>query len=387
MPDRRRQWVWVAVGVSVSLVAVLILFPPSRHVALDHRLTTFRTTPDGAGALYELLQALDVPETRRMAPLDGPAPLGRAVALLAPTLPLTRLERDSLTDWVEAGGTLVAAFGFHDPLLTTLGLVRLPAGGLDGVTAWVAPGPWTQGVDSLADVHAVFAVRDSTPLRDLQPLAALSSPPDSSATDIVVLRARYGRGHVVLFSDPWTLSNARIANSGAAVLFARAAADAVASGGEIQFDEYHHGYRGGSPVRAFFGFLVTRRPGWLMLQLLAVLLLASLPAAVRFGAPLVRAAALRRSPLEHVAALGEVYRQARAADLARRRLVVGFARRLGRERPPKGRELDFLERLARGAPAGATAVAAVARGLDERVSVTELATRIDEALNRLKRTT
>jgi hypothetical protein len=161
----------------------------------------------------------------------------------------------------------------------------------------------------------------------------------------------------------------------------------VADGGEIQFDEYHQGYRGGSPTHAFFGFLFTRRPGWLLLQLLAVLLLASLPAAIRFGAPVVSTASRHRSPLEHVAALGEVYRQARATDLARRRLLVGFARQLGRERPTKGREIEFLERLGRGAPAGATAVAAGGRGWEQRVPVTELAARIDEALNRLKRTT
>lgn len=385
MPDRRRQWIWVAVGVGVALLAIVVLFPPGRPVSLDQRLSTFRTTPDGAGALYELMRTLDVPETRRMSPLDGPAPLGRAFVLLAPTLPLTRSERDTLTAWVKAGGTLVSAPRFNDPLLTTLGLVLLPVGGLHGATALPAAGPWTQGVDSLVHVHEAIAVRNATPLRDIQPLATLSNTRDSIA-DIVVLRARYGDGHVVLFSDAWMLSNARIAEDGAAVLFARAAAAAVA-GGTLQFDEYHHGHRGGSPVRAFFGFLATRRPGWLMLQLMVVLLLASVPAAVRFGAPLVSRAGPRRSPLEHVAALGEVYRQAQAADLARRRLVVGFARRLGRERPPRGRELDFLERLARGTPVGATAVAAVARGLNDRVSVTELASRIDEALNRLKRTT
>lgn len=387
MRDRRRQWVWGVIGMAILLLVVTLLLPEGRPVSLDRRLSTLRTTPDGAGALYALLQTLDIPEARRMTPLDGPAPLGRAVALLAPTMPLTLSERRALIDWIKGGGTLLATVGYGDALFADMGLAVQIVGGFDGASPWLAPGPWTEGVDSLGSVHVAIQVQDSTPLVDIQTVAALSSPADSARVDIVVLRARLGDGHVVLFSDPRLLTNEHIVGSGAGVLFARAAAAAVADGGEIQFDEYHQGYRGGSPTRAFFHFMFTRRPGWLLLQLLVVLLLASLPAAIRFGAPLVSTGSQHRSPLEHVAALGEVYRQAKASNLARRRLLVGFARQLGRDRPPRGREIDFLERLARGAPAGATAVAAVAQGWERGVPVTEFAARIDEALNRLKRTT
>lgn len=387
MAERRRPWIWASLGLAGFLLAVVLLVPRGQPVSLDQRLSTLRTTPDGTGALYDLMRELDVPTSRRMTPLDGPSPLGRAFALLAPTQPLTATERDTLLDWVQAGGTLLAGAGFGDPLLDSLGVSLVGVGGFHAVAVRTVPGPWTAGVDSLAPVHVAFAVSRSSPLSDLQPLAVLSGVADSVTSDIVVLRARYGDGRVVLFSDPWMLSNDRIGRSGAAVLFARAAADAVADGGVLQFDEFHHGHRGGSPAHAFFGFLVTRRPGWLLLQLLGVLLLASLPAAVRFGAPLLSSVSRRRSPLEHVAALGEVYRQARAADLARRRLLVGFARRLGRERPTPGRELAFLQRLERGAPAGAAAVDAVARAWRQRAPVVELATRIDEALNRLRGTT
>ncbi|MEJ2216737.1 MAG: DUF4350 domain-containing protein [Gemmatimonadota bacterium] len=387
MPDRRRPWLWAAVGLGGFLLAVVLLVPRGQPISLDQRLSTLRTTPDGAGALYSLMRNLGVPTSRRMTPLDGPAPLGRALVLLAPTEPLTVSERDTLVDWVRAGGTLVAGAGFGDPLLDSMGVALVPVGGFHALAVRTVPGPWTTGVDSLARVHVAFDVSRSSPLEDVQPLALLSGLADTVTSDVVVLRARWGDGHVVLFSDPWMLSNGRIADGGAAALFARAAADAVAGGGVLQFDEYHHGHRGGSPAHALFAFLATRRPGWLMLQLLAVLLLAAAPAAVRFGAPLVASASQRRSPLEHVAALGEVYRQARASDLARRRLLVGFARRLGRERPSQGDELAFLERLGRGAPAGASAVAAVAQGWQERVPVVELAARIDEALNRLKGTT
>lgn len=387
MPERRRTWIWAAAALAAFLLVAVLATPRGQTVSLDQRLSTLRTTPDGAGALYALLGELNVPTARRMTPLDGPAPLGRAFALLAPTEPLTEAERDTLVAWVKAGGTLLAGAGFADPLLARLGVTPVPVSAFRTLAVRTVPGPWTAGVDSLEPVRTAFHVDRPGALKDIEPLAVLSGQSDSISSVIVVLRARYGDGRVVLFADPWMLSNGRIAEGGAAVLFVRAAAAAVASGGVLQFDEYHHGHRGGSPTRAFFRFLTTRRPGWLLLQLLVVLMLASLPAAVRFGAPLIRAVSQRRSPLEHVAALGEVYRQAQAAELARRRLLVGFARRLGRERPAQGKELSFLERLGRGAPAGAAAVAAVARAWEQRMPVAELAARIDEALNRLKGTT
>jgi hypothetical protein len=214
MPDRRRQWVWAGIGIGVLLLVATLLLPHGRPVSLDRRLSTLRTTPDGAGALFALLQSLDVRAARRMTPLDGPAPLGRAVALLGPTLPLTLSERRALTDWVKTGGTLVFAPGFAEPLLGDLGLALHGFGGLDGAAPWLVSGPWTEGVDSLGRVHAAIEVQDSTPLVDIQPLAALSRPVASATTDAVVLRARYGDGHVVLFSDPRLLSNERIAGSG-----------------------------------------------------------------------------------------------------------------------------------------------------------------------------
>lgn len=390
MPERRRGIVPVVVGVVIVAALVLLLAPPARQVSADHRLSTLRTTPDGAGALYELLQRLEVPVTRRMAPLTGLDDGHEALALLRPTEPLSPAELDSVQAWVARGGRLFAALSYRDRLLVRLGLrVEWPLGrprdaseaaADEGRLPMARPSPhaWTTGIDSIGPVAWTLEITDDSPVTAVEPLLVTDS------SELVAFRARLGDGIVVVLSDPALLSNGRIRSAGAAPLLARAGAE-LAQGAPLVFDEYHHGHRGGSPTGAFFGFLFTRPAGWVVLHLALVALLAMLPAAARLGSPVPAAPVPRRSPLEHVAALGEVYRQARAADIARRRLIVGFARRLGRERPPPGAEAAFLERVGRGAPAAASAVAAVAHGWREKIPVRELAARIDEALTRLTR--
>ncbi|HUP18806.1 MAG TPA: DUF4350 domain-containing protein, partial [Gemmatimonadota bacterium] len=288
----------------------------------------------------------------------------------------------SLLRWLERGGTLLAAPGYGDGLLNLLGVEREYVG--PGSARWGRPlrDRLTRGVDSIGPVNFALWLTDSTRLTGIEPLVV-----GGDDEEIIALRARVGRGTIVLVSDPGILSNRRIGAAGAAPILARAAAAAAGPGRPVVFDEYHHGHRGGTPTGAFFRFLFGTPTGWLFLQLLLVAGLAVLPAAIRFGAPVPSIVAPRRSPVEHVAALGEVYRQARAVDLARRRLLVGFARRMGRERPPPGGEAAFLDRIGRGSPAGGDAVAAVAEAWAQRQPVRELAERIDEALTRLNRMT
>jgi Domain of unknown function (DUF4350) len=367
------------VAVALLALLVLLLAPPGGQVSLDQRLSTLRTSPDGAAALYETLDLLGIPVDRRMTPLDGPGSLGGALAILDPTQPVADAELDAVVDWVEGGGTLIAAAPLTG-LPARLGVRSELVGLEEDRLPSPVPHPWTAGVDSVGPVTVHMQVEEDSPLRAVQPLLTLDG-----SERLVALRARLGAGAVVLFSDPALLGNGRITATGGGLIFARAARWATAAGQPLVFDEYHHGHRGSTPTDAFFGFLARTPVGWLMLQMAAVALLATLPAALRFGAPVASPPASRRSPLEHVAALGEVYRQTRAADLARRRLLTGFARRLGRERPPAGGEASFLERIARGVPAGREAVDAVAGAWEARAPVRTLAQRIDDALKRLNR--
>lgn len=378
MADRRREWVLGAAGVVAVVLVVILLAPPASQVALDFRLSTLRTTPDGSGAFYETAEALDVPVGRRMTPLVGVEPIRGPLVLLQPVQPLSPAETDSLLAWVEAGGRLILAPAAWSGLHNELGLSLSYADGAGFAVR--GSHPWMADVDSIGPVVWTFDVDEGVD-PTIVPLAV-----EADTGGLVVGLVRRGAGEVLAIADGQLLSNDRIAAGGLAPVAIRAAAAWTAAGDTLWFDEYHHGHRGGSPYRALIAVLARGGVGETIAQLLLVAVLALVPAAVRLGAPRADRTESRRSRLEHVDAVGAVYRRAGAADVARRRLIVGFARRIGRDRPLPGEEAVFLERLERNAIAGGGAVAAVAGALSAKAPLDELARRIDEAVLLLSRT-
>lgn len=378
MASARRD-LWWAAGILIALLAaVLLILPPGAPVPLDQRLSTYRTSPDGAGALYQALVELNVPVARRLTPMVGADPIRGPLAILSPSEPLSPAEVAAVIAWVEAGGHLIVAGAGFDPLMDGLGLATW--GGRRQLD--LVPGArhrWVQGMDRVGPAQRVFADTLGTEWDDAEPLLVADYPDDAWAALLV---AR-GAGAVLALSDPGLLANGRIADDGVAPLVVRAALDWTADGVPLWFDEYHHGYRGGSMSAGVWAFLTGHPAGRMALQLALVGLLGVAATAIRFGRPVDLVPPARRSPVEHVAALGEAYRHARAHAVARRRLVAGFARRIGRERPRPGTEADFLERIERRVPTGGEAVAAVRAGWRDEVPVLELARRIDRAVNRL----
>jgi hypothetical protein len=374
--ERSRDWIWGAVALVILVILVLILAPPGRQVAQDRRLTTLRTTPDGAGALYETLEELGIAVDRRMTPLAGVDRIRGPLVLLEPTEVLSPAEIDSLFSWVEAGGHLIVAPAMDERFEEALGLA------MDFVEAdsvlEVHRHPWTTDVAPLTEGGAWAFLPDTLSGPDLVPLV---SDPASGAPVVGLLRR--GDGTILALADGELLANETILEAGIAPIVVRAAAEWAAAGDTVWFDEYHHGHRGGSPYRALGRFMVGDGIGRVAVQLLLVALLALVPAVIRFGAPMPERPPSRRSRLEHVAALGSVYQAARAEGVARRRLLAGFARRIGRERPPPGAEETFLHRLEKNVATGAEAVAAVRDAWSREASVPELAHRIDEAVTRL----
>ncbi len=374
MADRNREWIWGATALVAIIAVVLVLAPPPRQLATDQRLSTLRTTPDGAGAVYAVLRELGIPVDQRMTPLAGVEPVRGPLAILQPTEAPTPAELDSLFAWVEAGGRLILAS--PGPQMTERLGVAMGSVPADNRSMTTTRHPWTAGMDSLGFAYRAFR-RDTLRGDELLPLVETA---DGSAA-VALLPS--GEGEVLLISHGSDLSNQWVREEGMMPIVTRAAAEWTAAGDTLWFDEYHHGHRGGGPVRGLGAFLGHAGPGRMALQLALVGLLALVPAAVRFGSATERPPPPRRSRLEHVAALGEVYRQAGAEDVARRRLVGGFARRIGRERPSPGQELAFLERLERNVTTGADATRAVSEAWRERRPVLELARRIDEAVTRL----
>lgn len=376
---------WLVVGGLLLLTALfgLLLSDGGARDSFDTRPSTFRATPSGALALYLLLDELEVPVERRVSPLVEGAPLPGAMAILAPTQRPSPAEVDALVAWLDAGGRLLYAAGPGDTLASALGLVLEPVEGDSlradepfGAAHPVVADPLTGQAEDVFGFRFAFA-DSSAALAESAARPVLRLAGGRATAAIFPL----GEGMVMAWSDVRPLVNGSVEVGGAALLFARAAREFAASAGEIEFDEYHHGFSGdGSPVGALVAFLRDSRAGRMTLQLGLVgagllLLLGS-----RFGAPRPPPPARRRSPLEHVHALAAAYRAGGARQRTRHLVLVGLARRLGHRPPAAGEEEAFLERLRRMASEDretAEALVEAWRGSKEG-ELTILAHRVDE---------
>jgi hypothetical protein len=388
---RRDTWLVVLLLAVIVLLAALAGTTADPDDREDPRASTWVRSSDGAAALYWTLQELRVPVRRRTGAFLDADSLRGVVAVLAPTEAPSAEEMSALAEHVRGGGTLVYVPGPYEvrgPAMDTLGLSPR---WLQGASPWGAggrparparPHAWTAGVDSVRGFQRVF--HDTS--------AALRAPGAETLLAVdgspAVLTWRMGEGRVIAFADGQPLRNGQLRESGAAVVFARAAADA-AQGDTVWFDEYHHGF--GTSAGFLSGMLRHARrvlPTGLWVQLLAALGLLLWGAGRRFGAPLLPPPLRRRSPLEHVEALAGAYRQAGARRTARRLVVAGLARRLGRRAPAdEAAQAEMLGRMARQSPVGREAAAQLEkdfkRGPD--AELVSLARGVDRYLDEVRR--
>ena len=131
---------------------------------------------------------------------------------------------------------------------------------------------------------------------------------------LVAAEVRLGAGRVLALADAAPLANAEADDDPLAVLAVRAALAWTPPGDSVFFAEFHQGIGGRrSQARVLTDFFFGSAAGRTLAQLAAVGLLALACAGVRFGStmPLVAPPDReRRSPLEHVSALGDLYRKA-----------------------------------------------------------------------------
>lgn len=121
----------------------------------------------------------------------------------------------------------------------------------------------------------------------------------------------YGRGQVIVLSDPYLVTNRGISANDNLQLAINAV---TAHNGLIAFDEYHQG-RGvtGNPFAIYFSGTPVLAIG---AQVLVVVLLILWTNARRFARPLPLVQVDRRSSLEFVASMAELQERSRAFDLA-----------------------------------------------------------------------
>jgi hypothetical protein len=354
----RRDMIAVAVLlVSMFALALLLRTREREAASSDRRPSTFLATPRGTRALLLLAEEIELNTRRRLEPYTAaPGRDVRLAVVFAPSDRVTPREIGTLLDWVRGGGTLLYALGGERGLTDSLGLPRVrasagPGAGSAGAVVSAANSPLVADIGVIDTFRYVFA-ESATPMRTgtAQVLAAASRR-------AAVLSFALGAGRVIAFSDVAPLTNESLRNGGSGLLFARIAEAYVGDTGVIEFDEYHQGYRAdGGPWAALRAFLGTSA-GHGVLQIAVAGLLVLLLGARRFGEPHQPPPPRRRSPIEHVEALATAYQRAGARRIARKLLLDGLQRRLGRR--PR------LQAGETGPPAGIERSAAGQRFIEE----------------------
>jgi hypothetical protein len=197
----------------------------------------------------------------------------------------------------------------------------------------VVPHRWTSGVEGDADVSTWVLEADSLRTTGWVPLAVAETrgaAPLAATLAATLAWVPLGAGGVLALAEAEVVANGSLDSTNLSVIVTRALADVAAEGDTVFFAEYHQGLDGRRGlVGQAFAMASASPVGRAAMSLAVVGLLLLLATGRSFGAPVPLPEGKRRSPLEHVEALGRIYEISGAARSVARRLVHGAARRMG----------------------------------------------------------
>ena len=386
------------IGLALLLiVAIVVAIWAARRTPqppeLDYRRSTMLSGPYGSRAVYDVLVQLGRPVQRRRTPLydftiETPQPPALLVEL-SPPLALEPAELEEVVFYVQDGGAVLSAG--HGGGITACAGWRLQPDGFVGDSVAVVSPPGVPDLPRSARVLrrkrpsgafgeklsalAKASVEDDVPCDSLVAVRSetlLVSPKKLP----VALRLWYeGGGSITLVADAGWFGNRvwRDTDVPVVALSWLAAPPPHGRPGRVVFDEYHQGFRGDeqSAWGVTWGWLRSSPIGWALLQILAIALVWLAMNAVRFGPALAVIERRRRSPLEHLEALGAGLESSGATETAVQRLAAGLRRRLSRTGSIRTDEkqmqswLETLE-LAMRDPKGRAAVRRLRRLVKER---------------------
>lgn len=335
----------------------------ARRGSFADRLSTFRSEPDGARALYLLLAERGI-EVRRNQMDFTVIEEGRNLALLGVSFadergfdklafdgsdagvpddaadededekargyqayrspPVTPDESEKLLEHVRNGATLLyAPASFHDnPLLKAIDvyLVRADAK-LDVRTLVPAqPSRYTRGVERVETKVKAFL--------DLPP-GAVPLLVDEELDEVVVAMLPWGQGRLIILGAPDLATNKALGVADNAQLWLSMGRALTADGATLGFDEFHHGFTGDRSMGEFaaryglhfaFGQLMLGVAFWAL-------------ALRRFGRPRAPKEELRLGSTDALFATSRLYREgkhhAHAAASIARELAAEMATRAG----------------------------------------------------------
>jgi hypothetical protein len=351
----------VIIGLLVLLNAVTYVKKDEGHdVEAAPNRSTYHSGPTGTRALHDFLSESGYKVIRwRESPekLSGDSgSLVKTFVVIGETqTPFTEDEAKALHKWVAAGGRFVLINRTVSDWLVPKSKGWNVVARMGAFPAFdIDPADATQMTENVSAVHpvqptvltrsveAVMPSRFASKLT-VEPPAIESSDDDDVSVDVemsptpivhmgdgsgaLLVDYVYGRGRIVVLSDPYIVSNGGLRLNDNLQL---AINTLVYRDGLVAFDEYHQGrgisrnalasYFAGTPVLA------------LGAQVILLVLLILWTNARRFGRPLPLAKVDRRSNLEFVASMAELQERSRAFDLAieniytrTRRVLTRFA--------------------------------------------------------------
>ena len=364
-----RQRLTVILTIIVILVLLIIinsLTYVDEEKAQDSELTANRSTyhagPTGSRAIYDLLSESGYEVMRwrdltdKLLGSDGKQ-VKTFVVIGRTQLPFDEEQAKSLLVWVEQGGRLVLTDRRPDEkLLPKSGDWTISTGDSDypGMNVDPAnPKEMTEEVEAIHPVQPTLLTREIqavmpsrfasriTISAEKKKTEAIEKPsghgsedsrkpgqnssepavvtPISLAPVVHVANAEgallvdysYGKGRIVLLSDPYLVSNGGIGLKDNLQLAINAV---TSSGGLVAFDEYHQGR--GATRNAFAAYFAGTPVLAIGAQCILLVLVILWTSARRFARPLPLVQIDRRSSLEFVASMAELQERSQAFDLA-----------------------------------------------------------------------
>ena len=340
-------------GVLIGIALWAAANRSQRTPDFDLRSSTFLNGPDGSKGVHDVLLRLGRRSERRRTSLEHLATeRARRPAILVlndPVIPLKEEELAQLIRFIRGGGAALVT-GWGAGVMECAGWRTQGIVGREDSMGVVPPQPGLH-LPKIEHVLTPFQPEAQAPARlealrkgadeDSQPgicntlvpfevdtvVAALSTRP-------VILRLRYrGGGTLTLAADRSWFTNRVWRDTDVPIVVLPLLTPRGERPGRVAWDEYHQGFgedEGPSLVGSTWRWIRGSPAGWAILQLIAVALVWLAMTAVRFGPAREVVERRRRSPLEHLEALGAGLESAEDADTAVRRLALGLRRRLSR---------------------------------------------------------
>lgn len=321
---------WILIGLFALFLAFVAYFErigQERTAAVTP--SSYNAKAQGVKALYLLFAQTGYPTARLTTTWDGLDSSDKLLVAVEPfERPVDRGEIGPLRRWVMSGGTVLYFVTSPprplDPSDTVAGDVAIIAGKAEQsvVKPDSADSPYLRNVSA-------FAVKSAVRLQPAPhaPYTILFHDEQGA----LALHKPLGKGHVLVVANSAATSNSFIREADNAVFLVNiAAASLGAQGGNIVFDEYHHGVgfegsvESGDSTWEYMPKSV-RLALWQALGLLALLVYNGNR---RFGRPRTLPMPTYRPSTDYVGSMARLYRRAGAGDIALVTLYKIFVREL-----------------------------------------------------------